>query len=191
MASDMRAGTAFVLASASPRRRELLARVGLRPEVQPSDVDESVRAGEAPDAYAVRVARDKARAGPGGAVLAAHTVVALEGVALGKAPSPEAAREMLARLSGRRHQVHTGVVLLGRRGEERARVVTTEVRFRSLSPEEIAAYVASGEPMDKAGAYGIQGRGGALVAEIHGSYTNVVGLPLEETLELLDAEGLR
>lgn len=186
-------GAPFVLASASPRRRELLARVGLHPEIRPADVDEAIAPGEAPDAYAVRVARDKARAaGSKRPVLAADTVVALDGRSLGKAETPERARAFLEVLSGRAHEVHTGVVL--RRpdqGREATRLVTTRVRFRRLEAAEIARYVASGEPLDKAGGYGIQGAGGALVAEIAGSYTNVIGLPLEETLALLEEAGLR
>lgn len=182
----------FVLASASPRRRDLLARVGLHPEVCPADVDESIRPGEAPERYACRVAEEKARSVHAALpVLAADTVVALDGVSLGKASTREDAASMLARLSARIHEVHTAVVLRVDATRTRSVSVTTEVRFRQLSAPEIAAYVASGEPMDKAGAYGIQGLGGALVAEVHGSYTNVVGLPLEETLELLEQEGLR
>lgn len=168
-----------------------MAQVGLVPKVQPSHVDETPRPGEDPKAYALRVARDKAMAGPpDGAVLAADTVVALEGRSLGKADDAAHAREMLEALSGRTHFVHTAVVLRTEQ-EVLTEVVSTEVRFRSLSPDEIVRYVASGEPMDKAGAYGIQGLGGAMVASLKGSYTNVVGLPLEETLALLDRGGLR
>lgn len=181
----------FVLASASPRRRELLAAVGLEPLVRPADVDEAVRPGERPEAYGLRVASEKARAGAHALpVLAADTVVALDGRSLGKPATPEEAKISLRDLSGRSHAVHTAVAL--RVGEVVAtRLVTTKVRFRSLPEAEIAAYVATGEPMDKAGAYGIQGRGGALVAEITGSYSNVVGLPLEETLALLAEVGVR
>lgn len=180
----------FVLASASPRRRVLLRSVGLSPRVVPADLDESIRLGETPDRYAVRVAEDKARAIQSELpVLAADTVVALDGVSLGKAGSEAEARAFLARLSGRSHHVHTGVVLVGPAGAHRA-LVTTEVRFRVLRRAEIERYVASGEPMDKAGGYGIQGLGGALVADVRGSYTNVVGLPLEECLQLLAKEGL-
>jgi septum formation protein len=182
----------FTLASASPRRRQLLAQVGLAPAVAPSDVDETPHPGEAPAAYARRVAEDKARAcAATGAVLAADTVVALEGRILGKAADAAEARAMLADLSGRTHEVHTAVVLKDPAGALHGVVVTTEVRFRRLDAAEIARYVETGEPMDKAGAYGIQGEGGALVAWVHGSYTNVVGLPLEETLALLAQVGLR
>lgn len=182
----------FVLASASPRRRELLARVGIHPEVRPAEIDESVRPGETPEVYARRVAQDKALAAlveiP---VLAADTVVAMEDHVLGKASSEEEALAMLTRLSGRWHVVHTAVVTRARTRDLSSVLVTTDVRFRRLSEDEMRAYVATGEPMDKAGAYGIQGLGGALVAEVRGSYTNVIGLPLEETLELLERQGLR
>ncbi len=181
----------FVLASASPRRRDLLAQVGLTPDVRPSDVDETPLPGEAPETYALRVARDKAMAAPAHvAALAADTVVALDGKSLGKARDRAHACEMLGALSGRTHFVHTAVVL--KTGQEvLTEVVSTEVRFRTLSSEEIARYVDTKEPMDKAGAYGIQGLGGAMVASLKGSYTNVVGLPLEETLELLQRGGVR
>jgi septum formation protein len=119
-------------------------------------------------------------------VLAADTVVALDGSILGKAATPEEAVRMLEMLSGRTHAVHTAVVVQGPRlARPISTTVTTSVRFRLLARAEIERYVASGDPMDKAGAYGIQGAGGALVAEVRGSYSNVVGLPLEETLELL------
>lgn len=186
------ASTGFVLASASPRRRELLAQAGLEPQVAPSDVDERAEPGEDPIGYARRVASAKARAGPSAAnVLAADTVVCLSGDILGKPQDADAARKTLTRLSGQTHEVYTAVVLRRRDGVMKDLVVSTRVRFRSLSAAEIEAYVATGEPMDKAGSYGVQGRGGALTAEIHGSYTNVVGLPLEETLALLATEGLR
>ncbi|MEL6187229.1 MAG: Maf family protein [Myxococcota bacterium] len=184
--------SAFVLASASPRRRELLSRAGLHPQVVPSDVDERVLPGEDAVVYAVRVATEKARVGPPGAhILAADTVVALGGEILGKPRDAREAVETLVRLSGREHEVHTAVAFRRPGAEPSSFVVTTKVRFRTLDPSEIEAYVATGEPLDKAGAYGVQGHGGALTASLHGSYTNVVGLPLEETLRLLDAEGLR
>lgn len=181
----------FVLASASPRRRDLLAQVGLQPQITPSDVDETPHEGELPLDYVARVARDKAMAYPGAeAVLAADTVVALDQRCLGKADDQAHARRMLGELSGCTHFVHTAVVL--RTGQDvLTEVVSTEVRFRELGAEEIARYVDSGEPMDKAGAYGIQGLGGALVASLKGSYTNVVGLPLEETLAMLKRGGVR
>lgn len=180
---------ALVLASASPRRRQLLASAGVAFEVRPADLDEAVLAGEAPRAYARRVAVDKARAVPGDPVLAADTVVDLEGRVLGKPAHAAEARAILAALSGRTHRVHTAVAL--RRGERvHARVCTTAVTFRRLSADEIAAYVQTGEPFDKAGGYGIQGHGGALVDRVRGSYTNVIGLPLRETLALLRRWGI-
>ena len=182
----------FVLASASARRRELLARVGLWPEVRPSNVDERVLPREDPERYAVRVALDKARASTAeGAVLAADTVVAFDGRSLGKPDDAASAEQMLGRLSGQTHWVHTGVVLRGSDGAFVSCRVSTRVRFRNLGSREISEYVASGEFEGKAGSYAVQGLGGALIAEIHGSYTNVVGLPLEETLELLQQAGLR
>ncbi len=182
----------FVLASGSPRRRELLASVGLTPKVAAAEVDETPEPGEPPLRYVQRVATLKARArAHAEPVLAADTVVALDGDLLLKARDTSEARAFLARLSGRTHAVHTAVVVSAPSGALYGRVVSSTVRFRVLSPSQIEAYVASGEPMDKAGAYGIQGLGGALVAEVHGSYSNVVGLPLEETLELLSSVGVR
>ena len=182
----------IVLASASPRRRQLLEAAGVSLLIRPTDTDESVRAGERPKPYALRVAREKARAadasGPSGLlpVLAADTTVALGEWIPGKPGTPERAVETLLRLSGRTHQVHTAVVVrLGER--ELSRVVTTSVRFRTLSDADIQAYVESGEPLDRAGGYAIQGGGGALVDRVVGSYTGVVGLPLAEALELLAA----
>lgn len=182
--------TPFVLASASPRRRALLEAVGLTPTIDPADVDETPRALEAPLAYALRVATDKAkrRAHPV-PVLAADTVVALDGAILGKSADPSEAKLMLERLSGRTHTVHTAVVV-GAGAQLYSEVVSSLVRFRRLSLSEIDRYVLTGEPLDKAGAYGIQGAGGALVASVEGSYTNIVGLPLEETLRLLALVGV-
>jgi septum formation protein len=182
----------FVLASRSPRRRSLLASAGLHPEVVAADVDETPHPGEAPIPYAMRVAEVKARAveANGRAVLAADTVVALDGEILGKATDRSDAIRMLRTLSGRWHTVHTAVVITTG-ASVLSDLVSTPVRFRELSDEEIARYVDTQEPMDKAGAYGIQGEGGALVAEVRGSYTNVVGLPLEETLRLLALIGER
>lgn len=183
----------WVLGSASPRRRALLASVNLHPPVRPADVDESIRHGELPPTYGQRVAADKARAvlemGETQWVLSADTVVDLEGRSLGKAERLKAAEAFLNALSGRIHEVHTAVVLASR---ERlySELITTKVRFRTLSPSEIERYLKTQEPLGKAGGYAIQGEGGALVAELHGSYTNVVGLPLEQTLRLLSKAGL-
>ncbi len=184
--------TSLVLASASPRRRELLGQLGLRFTVAAADIDETPRPDEAPEAYVLRLAREKARAVasrfPGAWVLAADTTVVLGRELLGKPRDAAEAREMLSRLSGRTHEVHTGVALAGR--AEEALVVRTRVTFRTLGPEEIAWYASSGEPLDKAGAYAVQGKGGFLVAALEGSPTNVIGLPLGETLALLARAGV-
>jgi septum formation protein len=189
--------TRLVLASASPRRRELLARLGLEFEVRPADADETPLAGETPEAMVLRLALAKARAAarPGEAALGADTVVAVDGVLLGKPADDADARRMLAALSGRAHEVWTGVAVVevpsgaGGRRRERARACRTEVVFRSLSAAEIDAYVASGEPRDKAGAYAIQGGAAAFVARVEGDFTNVVGLPLPLVEELLGRRG--
>lgn len=174
----------LILASASPRRRALLESAGISFEVRPADLDEAVHSGELPKPYARRIAREKATAVSGALVLAADTVVALDGAVLGKPADAGEARALLAALSGRTHTVYTAVALrVGRRVHER--ICATQVRFRELDERDIAAYIATGEPYDKAGGYGIQGHGGALVDRIRGSYTNVIGLPLRETLALL------
>ncbi|NMO20196.1 septum formation inhibitor Maf [Pyxidicoccus fallax] len=184
--------TSLILASASPRRRELLSQLGLAFTVSAADIDETPHAKEAAEAYVLRLAREKARAvaarHPGAWVLAADTTVALESELLGKPRDAEEAKAMLSRLSGRTHAVHTGVALAGRHDE--ALVVRTRVTFRALSQEEIAWYAGTGEPLDKAGAYAVQGRGGFLVAAVDGSPTNVIGLPLGETLALLARAGV-
>lgn len=178
----------LLLASASPRRRDLLSAAGVAFTVAPADIDESRLPGEDPRAYVRRVATAKARAvavrAPGARVIAADTTVALDGHVLGKPADAADATAMLTALSGRTHHVHTAVVVIDA-GRVRRRVVTTQVRFRALRPDEIAAYIATGEPFDKAGGYGIQGAGGALVDHVRGSYTNVVGLPLAQALALL------
>ena len=183
----------LVLASQSPRRRELLEGLGLALDVRPSNADESLRPDEAPAEYVLRVARDKARAVPGDVVLGADTAVVVRGVVLGKPAGPDDARRMLRTLSGSVHEVLTGVCVrrnAGALGVELDAVVTTEVRFARLTGAQIDWYVSTGEPLDKAGAYAIQGAGGAFVAAIEGSVSNVVGLPLGETLELLRRAGL-
>ncbi|MEA3401183.1 MAG: Maf family protein [Armatimonadota bacterium] len=191
----------LVLASASPRRRDLLQQAGLDFEVRVSNVEEDAEESDlVPAAVAARHARRKAMtvaAGvPGRVVLGADTVVVLGGSVLGKPGDADQAGGMLRALSGREHQVITAVALaLGRDGTARALAedhARTRVIFRELSEVEIEHYVASGEPMDKAGAYGIQGRGALLVREIHGCYFNVVGLPLSlmwEMLQSLSGEG--
>lgn len=187
----------LVLASKSPRRSEILERLGLPCEVRPSRVQEAGRPGEEPAALALRLARDKAtevgaRTGTLGAVvLAADTVVVVDGRALGKPADHAHATAMLRALSGRWHEVVTAVVLL--RAPDvtlEATTVATAVRFRGLSEDTIARYVASGEGRDKAGAYAIQGLGAGLVSEVRGSYDNVVGLPAAEVIEMLERHGV-
>jgi septum formation protein len=187
----------LVLASRSPRRRELLASVGVQADVRPADTDESVREGEGADGYVRRLAREKARAvpaSPGELVLAADTSVVLGTEILGKPRDEEDARRMLRALSGRTHVVATGVHGLARGADggtrEETLVVSSAVRLVTLSEERIAWYVGTGEPFDKAGAYAVQGAGGSLVRGIAGSVSNVVGLPLAETLALLGRLGL-
>ena len=175
----------LILASASPRRRELLEIAGWSLEVEAADVDESVRPGELAAPYVGRLAREKALAiarrhsGEAALVLGADTTVAHQGEILGKPGDREEARRMLRALSGHIHHVHTGVCLLHTLGHfERWDVDTTQVWFAPLSDAEIEAYIDSGEPFDKAGAYAIQGRAAQFIPRIEGSWSNVVGLPL-------------
>jgi septum formation protein len=178
---------ALVLASGSPRRRELLTALGLSFVVRPPEVDESRLAGEAPEAYVDRLALAKARAAarPGELALGADTIVWIDGQLLAKPGDTAEARRMLALLAGREHTVLTAVALhepaTGREavGRERSRV-----RMASMSAEEIAWYAATGEPLDKAGAYAVQGLGALFVEAVDGNYTNVVGLPLPLTYRL-------
>ena len=183
----------LILASASPRRAALLGAAGYAFDVAPADVDESAEAGETPDAYVLRVAALKARAVlgsfPGCAVLAADTTVVVDADMLGKPSDDEDAARMLTRLSGRTHQVLTGAVAAAE-GREAGIVVSSTVRFARMSPADVAWYVASGEPADKAGAYAVQGLGGRFVEAVEGSYSNVVGLPLDEVGQLLEALGI-
>jgi nucleoside triphosphate pyrophosphatase len=178
----------LTLASRSPRRRELLERLGLTLDVRPADTDEASLPAETPGEYVQRVAREKARAVAGETVLAADTAVVLDGAILGKPRDANDAARMLRALSGRTHEVMTGVCA-ARRGREAVLAVTSEVRFAPLGEDHIAWYVATGEPLDKAGAYAVQGAGGAFVREVRGSVSNVVGLPLVETLSLLAGLG--
>ncbi len=183
-------GAELVLASGSPRRRELLAQLGVEFEVRPADIDETPREGEAPDTYVRRLSIEKAIAVAGSdeIVLAADTTVAVDGHILEKPLDRDDARRMLRLLSGRTHVCHTGVTVLdaGCGNEEtNTVVVTTEVEFADLDDATIDWYVGTGEADDKAGAYGIQGVAGAFVREVRGSVTNVIGLPLAETLDLL------
>ena len=188
------ASTALVLASASPRRRWLLAALGVPFSVLAVDIDERPHEGETPSVFAQRMAAEKARAvhaQRAGWVLAADTIVELDGRIFGKPVDADDAAAMLQQLSGRTHVVRTAMTLLapsGATAEEAS--VTTEVRFRPLDAAAIRAYVATGEPLDKAGAYAIQGEGAHLVDRVHGSYTNVIGLPLEEVATWLRARDL-
>ncbi|MDH4121886.1 MAG: Maf family protein [Deltaproteobacteria bacterium] len=175
------------LASESPRRAELLARFGFPFITSPADVDESYRPGEAPLEHAARLAQEKsARAQekhPGHVVLAGDTVVVLEGRVMGKPRNPAHAREMLENLSGRTHEVVTAYHLAdGLMGDVVSKAVVTRVTFRVLPAWWMAMYANLPEPLDKAGAYGIQGLGGAMVSRIEGSYNNVMGFPMEEIL---------
>ena len=181
----------LLLASASPRRRELLERVGVPLEVRPADIDETPLPDEDPSVYVARIARDKAAAvarQPGQWSLAADTTVTIDGKILGKAESPAEATQMLQLLSGREHHVATAFCVRGDAGHRDGLVLSTVVMIE-MSPTQIADYVASGEWRGKAGAYAIQGIGAALVREVRGSVTNVIGLPLVEVLEALTAVG--
>ena len=193
------------LASKSPRRRELLTQAGVAHEVLASQaaggvdlVDETPHPGEIPASYVQRVAREKAAAGhqqvarqalPPHPVLAADTTVAVEGRILGKPESAAAARAMLRDLSGRTHQVYTAVAVAWN-GRMDVALSESNVRMRKLSEAEIAHYVGTGEPLDKAGGYGVQGRAAIFIERIEGSYSGVMGLPLFETAKLLSGAGL-
>jgi septum formation protein len=186
----------LVLASASPRRLELLRQIGIVPdEIDPADIDETPFKGELPPAHVVRLAEAKARAvvprHPGAFVLAADTVVACGRRILPKAEDAATARACLALLSGRRHRVYGGVAVLAPGGEVAIRRVLSVVGFKRLSAVEVEAYIASGEWHGKAGGYAIQGHAAALIPWISGSYSNVVGLPLFETAQLLAGRGYR
>ncbi len=191
----MSARPELVLASASPRRVELLALVGIIPDrIDPADIDETPLKDETPPRLAARLASEKARAvaerSPDAVVLAADTVVAVGRRLLEKAADEAEAVRFLKLLSGRNHRVFTGVAVMAN-GKLTQRVVDTRVTFKVLSDAEIAAYVASGEWRGKAGGYGIQGRAGAFVSRIVGSYPAVMGLPLYETVNLLAGAGWR
>ena len=182
----------IVLASGSPRRRELLTRMGIRFDICTPDVDEHV-AGQARDIVATlaeRKARAAAALRPEALILASDTLVSLDGVPLGKPEDEADARRMLKALSGREHEVFSGVCLLeAPTGRMEVQVVRTGVHFRPLSEEEIDAYIATGEPMDKAGAYGIQGGAGAFVTHLDGSFENVMGFPVDEVGAMLGRFG--
>lgn len=177
--------TSIILASGSPRRRELLEQLGLRFTITAPDVDESPLPDEDPAAYVGRVALDKVNAVAinDSLVIAADTTVEVDGEIIAKPIDLADARAMLRRLSGRTHAVHTGVVL--RRGDRRAAAtVTSQVRFVTLTDEMIEWYVATGEPLDKAGAYAVQGAGAVLVESVEGSVSNIIGLPLHTVVAL-------
>jgi len=186
------------LASRSPRRAELLQQMGIDFDVLPSDIDESILSDELPEAYVMRLAGSKAAVGLANMkkanlqqrpILAADTTVCVDGVILGKPGNDEDARDMLKRLSGRWHEVHTALTLVSTAGIE-AVLSTTRTELAPLSDEMIAAYIASGEPRDKAGAYGIQGLAGTFIKHIEGSYSGVMGLPVFETAQLLKTAGI-
>ena len=187
--------TRLILASASPRRGELLTRLGVSYSCDPADIDETPLPNETPEDYVRRMAREKVAAVavrhpvPAVAVLAADTTVVIDDTVLGKPRDHFHGMAILARLSGRTHSVLTAVCLSGAAGT-RCELVETAVEFITLNRETCEAYLATDEPWDKAGAYGIQGLGGALVRSIQGSYSNVVGLPLCETRQLLAANGI-
>ena len=178
----------LILASSSPRRRELLAKAGYTFEVRAADIDESLHAGEQPKEYVQRLALEKAQViaalNPEAVVLGGDTTVVLEGEVLGKPVDLADAERMLRLLSGRTHQVYTGLAVV-RGTEHQIHVETTDVVFRTITDEELTAYLASGEAMDKAGAYGIQGYAARWIPRIEGDYFNVVGLPLASVVQLL------
>jgi septum formation protein len=183
----------LILASQSPRRRELLEQLGLEFRVQPADIDEQVLAGELPQAFVERMALEKARAvaseQPDALVLGSDTIVVVDGHIMGKPRDRDEGLRMLGRLSGREHEVLSAVALLGPQGEA-CRTQFSRVRFRTLSRQEMDAYWATGEPADKAGAYAIQGLAAIFIEQLSGSYSGVMGLPLYETATLLRNAGL-
>ncbi len=188
----------LVLASASPRRRHLLERAGVPFEVTPADIDERAHEGETPTELSRRLAESKAQAvaqrlagDPPRWVLGSDTIVVIDGDVLGKPVNPAHAELLLGRLCGRTHQVITAVALASSAGlDTRTIHVESHVRMRPAAAEEIRAYVATGEPLDKAGAYALQGEGRRFVEQLEGSETNVIGLPMDETLALLREVGI-
>ena len=193
-------GLPLVLGSGSPRRSELLARAGIAFEVRPADIDETAEIGEAPAAFALRLARAKAiavatlvGASPRRIVLGADTIVVVDGDVLGKPTDREDAVRLLGRLVGREHRVLTGVAVVASDRSDRAAtcVVTSRVTMRAATEVEIRRYVATGEPLDKAGAYAAQGEGRRFIERIDGSESNVIGLPIDETLALLRESEMR
>ena len=180
----------FILASASPRRQELLRSAGLKFRILPAHIDETWQNDETPTAHVRRLSREKAAVmsvrHPRAIVLGADTIVVIDGQILGKPKNKKEAREMLQRLSGRTHTVFTGFTLTRAADRiSRTKVVRSAVTFKKISPEEMNWYVNSSEPYDKAGGYAVQGMGACFIKTIRGSYTNVIGLPLSEVLEEL------
>ena len=180
----------LILASSSPRRRQLLEMLGIRVKVQPSNLPEAPQAGESPDAYSARLARAKASHVPGELVLGADTIVVLDQEILEKPGDQKHALEILRKLQGQTHEVVTTVALKSD-GVLRHRTDTTRVTFRTASDDVLRAYVATGEPMDKAGAYGIQGYGAVLIERVEGDFFGVMGLPIRLVLDLLAEAGYR
>jgi septum formation protein len=180
-----------ILASQSPRRRELLTLIGIRHEVRPADIDESYRPGEQPRAHALRLAREKATRIPDrdAVVIGSDTIVVVDGDVLGKPADDAEAAAMLRRLSGRAHTVITAVAVAWQ-GRVAADAESVEVAFHPLSDEQIRGYIATREPMDKAGAYGIQGYGATIVSRVDGDYFAVMGLPLQRMVLLMRELGL-
>ena len=186
----------LILASASPRRSELLTGIGIRPDkIIPADIDESLVGGELPRPYAQRMAIEKAQAisgaHKGAFILAADTIVAVGRRILPKPENAHEANTFLSLMSGRAHRVYTGVCLVAPDGNMTSRVVETRLKMKRLSSAELSAYIASNEWRGKAGGYGIQGRAGAFISNINGSYTNVVGLPVYETRNMLVGAGYK
>ena len=181
-----------ILASQSPRRRELLTLIGVPHEVRPADIDERLLAGESPRTHAERLAREKARAvaSPEAVVIGSDTIVVVDGDVLGKPKDAADGARMLRRLSGRTHTVITAVAVAWR-GRVESDVEEVAVTFHSLTDSQIAAYLATGEPMDKAGSYGIQGFGATIVARVEGDYFAVMGLPLQLLVHTCARAGLR
>ena len=186
-------GVRIILASQSPRRRELLSLIGIAHEIMPADLDESLLPEESPTEHAERLARSKAETvaarEPAAVVIGSDTIVVLDGDILGKPRDGAEAAATLRRLSGRTHTVHTAVAV-ARDGRTVSGVESVEVTFRPLDDAQIEAYIATGEPMDKAGAYGIQGYGAVIVERVHGDYFAVMGLALGRLVALLEAVGV-
>ena len=186
-------GVRIILASQSPRRRELLSLIGIAHEIMPADLDESLLPEESPTEHAERLARSKAETvaarEPAAVVIGSDTIVVLDGDILGKPRDGAEAAATLRRLSGRTHTVHTAVAV-ARDGRTVSGVESVEVTFRPLDDAQIEAYIATGEPMDKAGAYGLQGYGAVIVERVHGDYFAVMGLALGRLVALLEAVGV-